>query len=222
MDARILLGVIGRPHGVRGLVRVVSHTEDPAALAGYGPLTDERGRRWTLAWRGEGIAELRDEAGRSVADRNEAEALVNLRLYADRDRLPRRRQDEFYLADLIGLSAVDRTGASLGRSSACMTTGPARRWRSPRGDVAAGAVHPCRGAGGRSRGRKRDRVSAQEPCSKRPRAMTWRASVLTLFPEMFPGPLGHSLPGRALADGCVVARGPRHPRPRHRPAPQRR
>jgi len=31
--------------------------------------------------------------------------------------------------------------------------------------------------------------------------MTWRASVLTLFPEMFPGPLGHSLAGRALADG---------------------
>lgn len=29
--------------------------------------------------------------------------------------------------------------------------------------------------------------------------MTWRASVLTLFPEMFPGPLGHSLAGRALA-----------------------
>ena len=27
--------------------------------------------------------------------------------------------------------------------------------------------------------------------------MTWRASVLTLFPEMFPGPLGHSLAGRA-------------------------
>ncbi|MBV9537840.1 MAG: tRNA (guanosine(37)-N1)-methyltransferase TrmD [Acidisphaera sp.] len=28
--------------------------------------------------------------------------------------------------------------------------------------------------------------------------MTWRASVLTLFPAMFPGPLGHSLAGRAL------------------------
>ncbi len=26
----------------------------------------------------------------------------------------------------------------------------------------------------------------------------WRASVLTLFPEMFPGPLGHSLAGKAL------------------------
>src|SRR5262245_25591253 len=29
----------------------------------------------------------------------------------------------------------------------------------------------------------------------------WRASVLTLFPDMFPGPLGVSLSGRALADG---------------------
>jgi tRNA (guanine37-N1)-methyltransferase len=29
----------------------------------------------------------------------------------------------------------------------------------------------------------------------------WRARVLTIFPEMFPGPLGHSLSGRALDDG---------------------
>ena len=31
--------------------------------------------------------------------------------------------------------------------------------------------------------------------------MTWAATALTLYPEMFPGPLGHSLAGRALADG---------------------
>lgn len=31
--------------------------------------------------------------------------------------------------------------------------------------------------------------------------MSFRASVLTIFPEMFPGPLGHSLAGRALAEG---------------------
>ncbi len=37
--------------------------------------------------------------------------------------------------------------------------------------------------------------------------MTWRAHILTLFPEMFPGPLGHSLAGRALERGawsCVA------------------
>ena len=31
--------------------------------------------------------------------------------------------------------------------------------------------------------------------------MTFAATVLTLYPEMFPGPLAHSLAGRALADG---------------------
>ena len=31
--------------------------------------------------------------------------------------------------------------------------------------------------------------------------MTFRATVLTLYPEMFPGPLGTSLAGRALEEG---------------------
>ena len=31
--------------------------------------------------------------------------------------------------------------------------------------------------------------------------MSWSARILTLYPEMFPGPLGHSLAGRALAEG---------------------
>lgn len=31
--------------------------------------------------------------------------------------------------------------------------------------------------------------------------MTFAATVLTLYPEMFPGPLGHSLAGRALGEG---------------------
>ena len=30
--------------------------------------------------------------------------------------------------------------------------------------------------------------------------MPWRATVLTIFPDMFPGPLGLSLAGKALAE----------------------
>jgi tRNA (guanine37-N1)-methyltransferase len=47
----------------------------------------------------------------------------------------------------------------------------------------------------------------------------WRATVLTLFPEMFPGPLGVSLAGRALAAGlwALEARDIRgHATDRHR------
>jgi tRNA (guanine37-N1)-methyltransferase len=29
----------------------------------------------------------------------------------------------------------------------------------------------------------------------------WRATILTIFPDMFPGPLGASLAGKALAAG---------------------
>jgi 16S rRNA processing protein RimM len=113
--SRILLGVVGRPHGVRGLLHVHSYTAEPGDLAAYGALSDDAGRRWTLAWRGAGVAELCDQAGRPVADRTAAERLVNTRLYIERDRLPAPEPDEFYLADLVGMAAFAPDGAALGR-----------------------------------------------------------------------------------------------------------
>lgn len=113
-EPRILLGVIGRPHGVRGLVHVVSYTADPADLTAYGQLADDAGRPWSLVWRGTGVAELRDAQGVTLADRNAAEKLVNTRLYIDRDRLPAPDADEFYLSDLVGLTATAPEGQALG------------------------------------------------------------------------------------------------------------
>ncbi len=115
---RILMGVVGRPHGVRGLVRVHSYTAEPSDLARYNPLLDDAGRSWSLAWRGEGVAELRDSGGRAVADRTQAERLVNMRLHVERDRLPAPDGEEFYLIDLVGLQAYDAAGQPLGQVSA--------------------------------------------------------------------------------------------------------
>ena len=115
LHRRILMGVVGRPHGVRGLVRVHSYTADPADLAGYGPLQDDADRAWTLAWRGTGIAELRGADGQPVAGRDAAERLVNTRLWLDRDRLPPAEDGEFYLADLVGMAALDPAGQAIGR-----------------------------------------------------------------------------------------------------------
>lgn len=118
-EERILLGVIGRSHGVRGLVRVTSHAADPADLTAYGPLNDDKGRRFMLRWRAEGVVEVTEligDRGQRVTDRNAAEALTNTRLYVARDRLPPPEDDnEYYLADLIGLEARDRDGVALGR-----------------------------------------------------------------------------------------------------------
>jgi 16S rRNA processing protein RimM len=120
-DNPILLGVIGRAHGVRGLVRVTSHTADPAALTGYGPLSDPSGRHFTLRWMGEGIAEIFEVTNGEpvkVADRTAAERLTNTKLLIERDRLPAPEPEEYYLADLIGLTAQTGDGAPLGIVSA--------------------------------------------------------------------------------------------------------
>jgi 16S rRNA processing protein RimM len=117
----ILLGVIGRAHGVRGLARVTSHTADPADLTAYGPLSDPSGRRFTLRWMGEGIAEISeivDGEPVKLADRSAAERLTNTKLFVERDRLPPPEDDEFYLADLIGLTAVGTDGTPIGVVSA--------------------------------------------------------------------------------------------------------
>ena len=107
---RILVGEIGRPHGVRGLVKLRSFTADPAAIAGYGPLTDEAGtRRFALTLLAEGLARIE-----GVADRDAAQRLTGTRLYVDRDRLPPPEEEEYYLADLIGLRAETEAGKSLG------------------------------------------------------------------------------------------------------------
>nr|WP_220795052.1 ribosome maturation factor RimM [Gluconacetobacter sacchari] len=109
------MGVVGRPHGVRGLVRVHSYAAVPEDLTAYGTLTDDRGQAWALRWRGDGIAELRDAAGQPVSSREAAQALVNRRLYIARASLPEPDQDEFYFADLIGLAVHERGGDALGR-----------------------------------------------------------------------------------------------------------
>ena len=111
------MGVVGRPHGVRGLVHVHSYTADPAALASYGVLDDDRGRSFRLRWKNDGIAEIFQliEGKRvPVSTREAAQTLVNTRLYVPRAKLPPVEEDEFYLADLIGLEAVDTNGKSLG------------------------------------------------------------------------------------------------------------
>jgi 16S rRNA processing protein RimM len=116
----ILMGVIGKPHGVRGLVRVNCFAEDPDALADY-PLWDKSGRQFRLEWRHENVAQLFEVTAsgpRPITDRNEAERLTNTELLAPRDALPATEEEEFYLADLIGLAARKTDGQALGTVTA--------------------------------------------------------------------------------------------------------
>ena len=112
--ARICLGQIGAPHGVRGEVRLHSFTADPTAIASYGPLQTEDGQVVEIeSLRPAKHALVARFSG--IADRDAAERLANSKLYVTRDRLPELADaDEFYHADLIGLRAVDDAGRECG------------------------------------------------------------------------------------------------------------
>ncbi len=107
---RILVGEIGRPHGVRGLVKLRSFTADPAAIGSYGPFTDAAGqRRFALTVLADGVARVE-----GVEDREAAARLTGTGLYVERASLPPPEEDEFYLADLVGLRAETAAGEALG------------------------------------------------------------------------------------------------------------
>jgi 16S rRNA processing protein RimM len=109
----ICIARIGAAHGTTGEVRLWSFTADPQAVTGYGVLATADGRaiEITSMRPGKGFLIARI-AG--VTDRNGAERLRNLDLFIPRDRLPSPAADEYYHADLIGLTAQDRDGNSLG------------------------------------------------------------------------------------------------------------
>lgn len=109
----MLLGEIGAAQGLKGEVRLRSYTAEPAAIARYGALEDETGRIIE-------IESVRPTAKtliariKGVTTREGAEALNRTKLYISRGRLPERETDEWYHADLIGLSAIGQNGETIG------------------------------------------------------------------------------------------------------------
>lgn len=114
-ERRLIVGVIGAPHGVRGEARVKSFTADPLSLGDYGPLFLSDGRVLEII---EGRF-VKDDmlvvrfAG--VADRDAVRLLTGQNLIIDRANLPPPEDEtEFYHADLIGLAAKDEFGTDYG------------------------------------------------------------------------------------------------------------
>ena len=161
-----------------------------------------------------------------INDRNAAEALKGLELFVDRTTLPDEDldEDEFFYADLEGLEAVDCEGRIYGVVSGIFDFGggdllelkgrgtasdpdSVLRGRGPR-NRPVGRRHRRRSRCGRARrqppngpGQPPAPAAAQVARKGRQRIVSFRATVLTLYPEMFPGHLGHSLSGRALGRG---------------------
>jgi 16S rRNA processing protein RimM len=112
-----IVGVIGRPHGVRGEVAVELRTDEPERRFAPGQALREEGGNRVFT-----VRSARDHAGRllvrfaELADRAGAEAVRGTLLIAavEADEQPA-EQGEFYDRQLIGLRATTPDGAEVGR-----------------------------------------------------------------------------------------------------------
>ena len=117
-DDLVLVGEFGRAHGLKGEVRLKSHTGDPQAIADYRPLIASNGKTYslkTVRTAPGGAPDLLIVVVDGVTTREAAEALNRVQLHVERDKLPPPdEEDEFLLADLIGLSVQNEAGEIIG------------------------------------------------------------------------------------------------------------
>lgn len=118
MSRDVLLAAVIGAHGLKGEVRVKSFTETPGSLARYRRLHAKDGRVFTVtrAKAAKGNEAILTFA--EVVDRNTADSLRSLELFVAREAMPAPGQNEFYHADLIGLTAMDEADRVIGTVSA--------------------------------------------------------------------------------------------------------
>lgn len=119
-DDLVLMGFVGKPHGVRGDVKVVPETDDPSRFESLSRIFLDRGgsidevhvEAVRLQSSARGVTPVLTLEG--VQGREGADALRGLRVFAAEEDLPL-EEDEFFLADLVGLRVASEEGDDLGR-----------------------------------------------------------------------------------------------------------
>jgi 16S rRNA processing protein RimM len=115
-SALIQLGVVGAPFGVRGWIKLRSHTDPPERLLDHRSLRIGRGSVWRdyrVEARGRSGGALTVKLA-GVEDRDQAQALRGAEVCVPRSELPPRDDKDFYRADLVGCEVVNLEGLDLG------------------------------------------------------------------------------------------------------------
>jgi 16S rRNA processing protein RimM len=116
----VVVGLIGRPHGLHGEVAIDSRTDEPERRFAPGQVVRSEDGRRSLT-----VASSRAHSGRllitfsDLSDRTAVEALQGTRLVVDVDsgELPA-EEGEFYDRQLVGLRVLDAAGTEVGRVEA--------------------------------------------------------------------------------------------------------
>ena len=111
-ERRIALAAVAGAHGVKGEVRLKLFSNSVDSLSAHQSVFVGGVLRRLLSVRDAGKTAVARFEG--IGDRSAAEALRGSLVEVDRDALPALEDGEYYHADLIGLTAVDRDGTDVG------------------------------------------------------------------------------------------------------------
>ncbi|MBP1151514.1 MULTISPECIES: ribosome maturation factor RimM [Methylocaldum] len=125
MARQIVAGEVLGAFGVRGWVRVRSHTDPPDNILSYSPwlIGDEKAQKEfkIVGGRRHGNTVVAHLEG--VDNRDQALQLSTLNIFVNREQFQPTKPGEYYWADLIGLEVRTTSGISLGAVTGMMETG---------------------------------------------------------------------------------------------------
>lgn len=123
---KVVVGRIMAVHGIKGWVKVYSHTDPMENIFEYQPWYLSKGRDWEEVKlvgarpQGKGLVVAID----GIGDREQAaRELVGREIAVTESLLPRSGEGEYYWRDLIGLRVILPDGRDLGRVDRLMETG---------------------------------------------------------------------------------------------------
>ena len=122
---RVVLGKIVSVHGVRGAVKVYSHTDPLDNVLDYAEWSLNRGseQRTVSVLGGRGHVNKLVVNLKGIDDRNKAEELVDFEISIASDALPELEDGDFYWHQLEGLQVVNQEGQLLGKVDHLLETG---------------------------------------------------------------------------------------------------
>ncbi len=122
-DDKVCVGAIGGSYGVKGELRIKSFCAQAEDIETYSPLSNEDGTaHYHLAL----IRPIKNGFAARITEvttKEQADDLRAVKLFADRAQLPSLPEDEYYHADLIGLSVFDTGGTLVGTVKAVQNHG---------------------------------------------------------------------------------------------------
>ncbi len=121
----VTVGRISGLFGVRGWVKVFSHTEPRDNIVHYDPWYLRIGGNWREVRVADGHAQGKGVVAHveGIDDRDAASGLVGCDIAIRREQLPALAPDEYYWSDLIGLKVVTVDGMALGTVDHLIETG---------------------------------------------------------------------------------------------------